>query len=211
MALTYPYSVDFLADCLIGDEIKLDLRRQDEMSGSGDGRYWSAELSRPLWTVSIALYSKSAAQARAVNAKVFALDGTRRQMQWANPYYRPAAGPDGLGSVSLSTVAADRGRVSLAGLPGRREVAAGDHLSIEYGAGRLYFGVFAESRIATAAGAISNIEVRPYLPLGISTGSVVELEKPVMNTIIPPGGFTPFAIYKDRWGSNASITLLQKP
>lgn len=211
MTLTYPYPLDFLADCLIGDEIKLDLRRQDELSGSGDGRYWSAELSRPLWTVSIALYSRSVAHARAVNAKVFALDGTRRQMQWANPYYKPAAGSDGLGSVTLSAIASDRGRISLAGLPARRDVAAGDHLSIPYGAGRLYFGVFAESRIATAAGAINNIEVRPYLPLGISAGAAIELEMPMMNAIIPPDGFTPFSLYKNRWGRSASIALLQKP
>lgn len=208
MALSYPYPIDFLAKCLVGPEVPLTLRRFDEMSGSGDGRFWSAQLAPPLWTASYQLYSRSAAEAREINAKIHALDGAAKTLVWCDPYYRgPAANVSaGLSGVTVSGIRADRCAVSLAGVPDGFFVTTGDYLSINFGA-RRYFGQFAEAGTEAGLG-IPMTELRPALPLGISTGATVELVKPRFNAIVTD--FQPFTSFRGRWGQNAAITILQK-
>ena len=205
MALSYPYALNFLSDCLNGPIIPLKLQRNDEMSGGGDGRYWSTELASPLWTASYSLYAKHAAHAREINAKVQALDGMSRAFLWRDKYYDgPAYGTTGLGSVTVSGIRADRGAISLTGAPSGFQITAGDFISINYGSGRVYFGQFAETGLPG-----STREIRPYLPLGISAGVAVNLVAPRFKAIVTD--FQPFANFRGRWGQDASITVLQKP
>lgn len=209
MALTFPYALDFLAKCLLGPEIPLRLIRYDEKSGSGDGRHWSAQLSTPLWGASYPLYAQTPALAREINAKVNALDGMSKTLLWADPYYKgPASGlTTGLGAVTVGSIRADRGAIALAGLPAGFVLTAGDYLSINHTSGRVYFGQFAEGGTASG-GTIAQRELRPYLPMGISAGATVELVRPRFKAMVTD--YTPFADFRGAWGSNASITLLQK-
>lgn len=211
MALSFPYALDFLAKCLTGERVPLVLKRFDEISGSGDGRMWSSQLSTPLWTSSYNLYSQTPAEARAINAKINALDGTNQTMFWADPYYSgPASGvTTGLGNVTVASVRADRGAVALTGLPGSFEASAGDYLTIPYGSGRVYMGQLAEDGIAGAGGVLSQREIRPYLPFGIAAGARVQLVRPYFKAMVTD--YTPFASFRGRWGDSASITILQKP
>ncbi|MDP0925715.1 hypothetical protein Q0601_00875 [Paracoccus onubensis] len=209
MALSFPYALDFLANCMIGERVPLRLQRNDEMSGSGDGRYWSAELARPLWTASYSLYAKQEAHAREMNAKVWGLDGMSKTMLWADPNYRgPASGvTTGLGGVSVSSVRADRGALSLTGLPVGFTVTAGDFLSIAFGT-YVYFGAFVEGGTAGAGGDLGSREVRPFLPMGIQT-QAVELVRPYFKAIVTE--YQPFASTRWHWGDSASISILQRP
>ena len=209
MALTYPYSIDFLAKCLAGPIIPLVLRRFDEMSGSADGRFWSAQLAPPLWEASYSLYANHSAHAREINAKVQALDGVNKAIVWCDPYYAgPASGVTaGLSGVTVSGIRADRGAVSLAGVPAGFVLTAGDFMSINYGGGRRYFGQFAEGGTASG-GSVPMAEIRPYLPIGVPTGAVVDLVKPRFNAVVTD--FKPFANYRGKWGQDAAITILQK-
>ncbi len=211
MALSFPYALDFLAKCLTGERVPLVLKRFDEISGSGDGRMWSSQLSTPLWTSSYNLYSQTPAEARAINAKINALDGTSQTMFWADPYYSgPASGvTTGLGGVTVASVRADRGAVALTGLPGSFEASAGDYLTIPYGSGRVYMGQLAEDGIAGAGGVLSQREIRPYLPFGIAAGATVQLVRPYFKAMVTD--YTPFASFRGRWGDSASITIMQKP
>ena len=211
MALSFPYALDFLAKCLTGERVPLVLKRFDESSGSGDGRMWSSQLSTPLWTSSYNLYSQTPAEARAINAKINALDGTSQTMFWSDPYYSgPASGvTTGLGNVTVASVRADRGAVALTGLPGSFEASAGDYLTIPYGSGRVYMGQLAEDGIAGAGGVLSQREIRPYLPFGIAAGATVQLVRPYFKAMVTD--YTPFASFRGRWGDSASITILQKP
>lgn len=211
MALSFPYALDFLAKCLTGERVPLVLKRFDESSGSGDGRMWSSQLSTPLWTSSYNLYSQTPAEARAINAKINALDGTSQTMFWSDPYYSgPASGvTTGLGNVTVASVRADRGAVALTGLPGSFEASAGDYLTIPYGSGRVYMGQLAEDGIAGAGGVLSQREIRPYLPFGIAAGVTVHLVRPYFKAMVTD--YTPFASFRGRWGDSASITILQKP
>lgn len=211
MALSFPYALDFLAKCLTGERVPLLLKRFDEISGSGDGRMWSSQLSTPLWTSSYNLYSQTPAEARAINAKINALDGTSQTMFWADPYYSgPASGvTTGLGNVTVASVRADRGAVALTGLPGSFEASAGDYLTIPYGSGRVYMGQLAEDGVAGAGGVLSQREIRPYLPFGIAAGATVQLVRPYFKAMVTD--YTPFASFRGRWGDSASITIMQKP
>lgn len=203
MALSFPYALDFLAECLVGEEVPLVLNRYDEHSGSGDGRHWPAQLATPLWGASYPLYAHTAAKAREINAKVHGLDGMAKTFLWGDLYYRgPAFGNAGLGSVTISSIRGDRAAIALSGTPGGFNITAGDCISINYSSGRVYFGQFAESGTGQR-------ELRPYLPLGISPGATVEMLRPRFKAMVKE--FTPFSIFRGAWGRNASITLLQKP
>lgn len=210
MALTYPYPLSFLADCLRGDRINLSLKRNDEMSGSGDGRFWTYSLAKPLWQVSIDLYSKSAAHAREINAKIYALDGSTPFL-WADPFYSGPEGGNAGGGVTVGAISADRDTISLAGLPAGFQITAGDYFSVTHTNGREYFATFAESGTAGGSGNVSNLTVRPTVPFGVTVGASVRLATPRMKVMIPPGGFQPFSNFKGRWGDGASISLVQKP
>ncbi|MEE2860838.1 MAG: hypothetical protein VYB46_08510 [Pseudomonadota bacterium] len=212
MALSYPYALDFLANCLGGERIPLALQRFDERSGSGDGRFWSAQMATPLWGATYPLYAQDAAHAREINAKVYALDGMSKTLLWADPYYGgPASGmTSGLGAATIIDIrGTDRGAIAFTGVPEGFVLSAGDYLSIAYGSGRMYFGTFVEGGTASSAGTIWRPEVRPYLPLNIATGARIELVRPNFRAMVTD--FTPFANFRGRWGDSASITILQKP
>lgn len=210
MALTFPLVLADFADFLHYDSAQLDLRRGEERSGSGDGRFWSAELHRPLWTAEVPLAQCRAELARSVNAKVRALDGSNRQFLFCDPGYDgPAGGTVGLGGVTITAISPDRDRVALGSLPGNFALAAGDMFSVTYGGGRYYMGEFSEAATSTFGGVILNLEVRPYLPLGIAVGAAVRLVRPVFKAVVE--AFTPYTILKDGSASGASITLIQKP
>lgn len=212
MALSFPYALDFLSNCLTAERIPLTLQRNDELSGGGDGRFWAAQMSRPLWSASFEVYSTTPAHAREINAKVYGLDGSQKTFLWCDHYYTgPTEGATGLGSVTMSGIAADRGRIAFSGLPAGFTLRTGDYLSIAYSTDRVYFGTMCEDATANGSGVTPSRDVRPHIPLGISTGATVELVRPYFKAIIPPGGFTPFANFRGRWGDSASITVLQKP
>tara|TARA_B000000460_G_scaffold249681_1_gene232618 strand:- start:6719 stop:7324 length:606 start_codon:yes stop_codon:yes gene_type:complete len=200
MALSYPYSVDFLAKCLSGPRIPLALQRFEEMSGSGDGRFWATQLARPLWGATYELYSHSAEKARELNAKIYGLDGSSKTFLWADPYYTGAVNGPAPSGITVSAISSDRNRISFSG---DFDFTAGDFISITHSSGRYYFGTLVEN--GTTA-----LEIRPALHLGISVGDTVEVNAPRFKAIIPPGGFTPFASFRGRWGDSASITILQK-
>lgn len=209
MALSFPYALEFLSNCLIGERVPLRLQRNDEMSGSGDGRFWSAELARPLWTASYSLYAKKAAHAREMNAKVLGLDGMSKTMLWSDPNYRgPASGSAGLGAVTIMGISADRGGISLSGLPNGFVVTAGDYLSITHGT-NVYFGTFVEGGTAGVGGNLAVRAIRPFLPLTVQTGATVELVKPYLKAIVTD--YQPFASTRWKWGDSASISILQRP
>lgn len=219
MALTFPYPLPFLSDRMQYTDLTLDLQRFDEMSGSGDGRQWAAQLATPLWRARANLRTVTAREGKLINARAMALDGPSKTFLFADPTYTgPASGPyNWIGTnVTIAGVRSDRGAITLAGLPPEFVLTEGDFLSIEYSGGRVYFGQFLEGGTAGSAGNIQvQKEVRPYLPFGVGVGSPVVLVRPYFKAIIPSGGFTPYTFQPGDDGRGlavgASITVLQKP
>ncbi|SEI10142.1 hypothetical protein [Paracoccus alkenifer] len=214
MALTYPYPLADFCDGLRAISVVMTLRRHDEQSGGGDGRFWTAELAPPLWSAEVALAARPAPLARELDARIDGLNGSSGTFLFSDPSYRgPAGGSAGLTAVTLSGISADRGAVALAGLPAGFVITAGDFLSIDYGPGRVYFGRFAEGAVANGSGAIAQREIRPHLPMTITAGAAVELARPRFKAFIPPGGYKPFnyVLPHGEIAVGASLSILQKP
>lgn len=196
MALTFPYPLAFFSDTARILRTDLDLRRFDETSGGGDGRFWSAQMATPLWAADVRFATMDARYAREFSAKVKGLDGSRNSFLFADQTYPgPASGVrTGLGSVTISAISADRGSINVTGLPEGFVLTVGDRFSVTYQSGaRYFFGEFSEGGVAGSSGGFGAVRpIRPYLPLGIAVGTTVELVKPRFKAIIEPGGWTPF-------------------
>ncbi len=213
MALTFPYPLDFLNDYLREGSSTLSIQRNDELSGSGDGRYWTAELARPLWTITLPLVARRPAEARALDAKIIALNGSAKTLLWADPSYAPAFGATvelALATVTVASISTDRTALAFTGLPSGWVLSTGDRFSIVYGE-RYYLATISEDATADSAGATGEVSVFPYLPFGVSIGAVAEIVRPVMKCLIPPSGYTGFTFQPGNYGDGASLTLLQKP
>lgn len=212
MTLTFPYPLASLADVLRADDCQFYLRRNDEMSGSGDGRFWTAELARPLWEVTLSLAARTPADARAIDAKVFTLNGSSQSFLFAEPTYAPAGGGVPGSGVTIDAIASDGLAIALAGLPAGYVVTAGDRFSVAWGTGRQYLGMFAETATADGSGDTAQIAITPWLPIGIATTAAVEMTTPVLRAFVPPGGYRSFGTRSGGLVSQgASLTMVQRP
>lgn len=210
MALADVYPLAFLSDLLRHQSLTLDLLRFDEQSGSGDGRFWAARLATPLWQVTAPMIVRDRFAAAEISAKIRALDGMRRQFLFEDKSYSPASGGVPGSSVKIASISADRTAIALNSLPAGYRVTAGDRMSIAWGSGRYFFAEFAETVTANGSGVTAQIAIMPYLPQSIATGAAVELARPRLKAIVPPGGFTPFTDIPGRLSQGASLILLQK-
>lgn len=191
MALTFPYPLAFFTDDLRAKKVRQSLQRFDQSSGSGDGRFWSEELARPLWTAELSLADRRADLAQQLEAKIDGLDGARNTFLFADPTYPgPSAGASGLGGVTISAISADRSRITLSGLPAGFQIQTGDRFTVTHGAAGVYLGRYAEAGTANGSGVTPSREIRPYLPLGVSVGAAVELVRPYFKAFIT--SYTPF-------------------
>ncbi|WP_273687101.1 hypothetical protein [Ketogulonicigenium vulgare] len=211
MTVSYPYALGFLSDRLRANQVQLSIARFDERSGSGDGRIWTAQLAPPLWQLNLSLAARSAADARAIDARLNALDGSRGTFLWQDPTYGPAGGfVHGLEAVQISAISDDRTGLTLSGLPAGYEIYAGDRLGVSFDEGRQYLATFAEDAIAGAGGGAGPVSVFPYLPFGVQVGARVDLVAPVLKLIIAPGGYTGFTQMPGGYGQGASLSMIQR-
>ncbi|MFC5736946.1 hypothetical protein [Sinirhodobacter huangdaonensis] len=208
MPLNFPYPVDFLSHHIRETAIPLALRRFDESSGSGDGRVWSARMAPPLWTATLPLVARSSAEARAIDAKILALDGMGKAFLWADRSYSPAAGGTAGQYVSVSSISADRTAVVLSGLPAGYEVSIGDRLSLTHGSGRVSLATFSAPAVADASGNTDAVEVYPYLPLWADVGQAVEMDRPCVKMCVE--AYTGFMAMPGQYSHGASLSLLQR-
>lgn len=211
MAISETYPLAFLGGRLCIRSVTLDQRRNDELSGTGDGRIWTSQLASPLWAAQLDLHNQRAVKAREINAKIWALDGTRRSFVFADPTYKPASGATQAAGASIASISTDRTTIGIKGLPAGYSVGWGDYFSINWGAGKIFFGAFVEQGTASGGGVVAQMSVTPYLPHGITVDAVIELIRPRLRMIVPPNGYSPFVFDRSgRWGQGASLSLVQK-
>lgn len=217
MTLAFPLPMAQFTDLLnIAEATPLTLRRGSERSGSGDGRYWSARLHEPLWQATLTLSRLDSIEDGAlINSKMNVL-GVLENTCLYSPIERsgPASGvTTGLGAVTISGIRADRGGITLNGLPQGFVLTSGDMLSILHGSGSYYLGEFSEGGIASASGAVVNHrEIRPYLPFGVTVGATVNLVRPVVRMMLENyTPYSPIASFNGPAAAGASLTFIQKP
>ncbi|MEJ6397044.1 hypothetical protein V8J84_03905 [Yoonia sp. 208BN28-4] len=106
----------------------------------------------------------------------------------------PSSDPDGaILSASVPTISAissDNREIALSGLPSGYQLRRGDMLSFQYGANpvRYAFHRVWSPRVASGAGAMSNIELTSPVRAGAASGVAVKLVRPELKAVITQGG-----------------------
>lgn len=216
MAITYPYSLAFLADQLCIIDVVWDIQRNDELSGTGDGRVWQAELAPPLWTASITVSPGYHETLKNINAKLRKLHGSQEAFFLYDPTSMyPASNPTGSAlvgrTITVSGINANRDSIAITGLPANFKITAGDKMTVTYSTNpvRYAFLEFSEGMTASAGGALPLTAVFPFVPTGIANGNSVTLSKPFCKMILMPGSYNPGqSVY--RLTSGVSFRAIQK-
>lgn len=198
MAITYPYAVAALADLLRIRTVTWDVRRGDELSGSGDGRFWQAELTPPLWMALVELVPGYNDDVKRIAALIRKLHGAQEAFYLYDPISPyPQADPTGSivgsSSVTVNSITVARRALTFTGLPSGYRLTVGDKFHIAYGSNpvRRYFGEVSEAAQASSGGTTALFEVFPHVPAGVVIGNAVTLRKPACKMFIVPDSFNP--------------------
>lgn len=181
MAITYPYGLTVLADLLKIASVKWDIQRNDEMSGSGDGRVWQAELAPPLWKADVTIQVGHRHEVEQIAALFRKLHGGQESFFLYSPVRKyPLLDPDGsiVGSNNVQVHTPSGGGIRLKGLPAAYKLSRGDKLQITYATSRNYFGEVSEDVTADGSGVTAEFGVFPNLPAGLLANDAVILKKP---------------------------------
>lgn len=215
MAITFPLSVAALADKLKIKSVIFDIKRNDEMSGSGDGRLWQAELAPPLWTAEISLRTDYNDALKQIAAIIRKLNGSQEAFYLYDPISKyPQYDPTGSilsgASPAVLAIAAGRNALSLNFLPANYRITLGDKLCIPYGSPVKYAFVEASETVtANGSGVTGMMEIFPNLPIGLGAGGAVILSKPFCKMILMPGTHNPGTAQLP-FTENASFQAIQK-
>lgn len=198
MTVIYPYSLAWLADILPISSVVWDIKRNDIISGKGSGRIWQTELADPLWIVDIELDDATYTRdAKRYAARIRKLHGAQEAFFLYDPVSQyPASDPNGsvLGAavVSIASIGADSGSLSLTGLPAGYQLTDGDKFSLTYGVPTLYaFFEVSEPVVADATGTTPEFGIFPHIEPEIAAGMVVTLARPYCRMIIEPESHRP--------------------
>lgn len=157
------------------DVAELMLQRRQEISRTAGGSPIVADLGPALWRGQFRSHPLKRDAADALLADFETLGGALRTFH-AHPAERPApaavAGVSGLNlqSITVSAVSADRGSISLAGVPAGVTLGVGDWLSITTAAGGRELVRLASGDTADGAGALGPVVVYPALRPAVVAG-----------------------------------------
>lgn len=198
MAITYPYALPMLADRLAIASVVWDIQRNDEVSGTGDGSVWQAELARPLWTADVALAADPHAEIKQIAALIRKLHGSQESFMLYDPLSMyPQADRDGslLGAsaVTVKSIGENRQSIALQGLPDGYTLTLGDKMQIAYASApvRNFFCEVSETIEANEDGDTAVFEIFPHVPVGLAADDVVTLKRPACKVFVPPNSFKP--------------------
>lgn len=194
MAITYPYAVATLADRLAIESVTWDIARSDEISGTGNGDVWQAELADPKWTADVKLTINEHDGAKQIAALIRKLHGAQESFFLFDPLSPyPQSDPDGsiLGASTVQVHTGGTNTIRLKGLPAGYVLTLGDKLQIVFSSTQHYFGEFSETITADGSGVTAAVEVFPHLPSGIAADDAVTLVKPACKGFIVPGSHNP--------------------
>lgn len=77
--------LSYLSDKLCIETVVWDIQRNDELSGSGDGRVWQAELAPPLWTAEITVNPNYHKDIKKIAALIRGLKGSKESFMLSDP------------------------------------------------------------------------------------------------------------------------------
>ncbi|WP_320188911.1 hypothetical protein RMS29_028295 (plasmid) [Agrobacterium rosae] len=205
--------LSFLSDRFRWFPFKWDIQRNDEVSGTGDGRYWQASLAPELWRATVFHMPLLNSVGEELDAVIRSLRGAQEAFFMASSLFcAPKSDPSGAGlvgaNVTLLTIAANRAGAAFSGLPAGFVLSTGDKFSVAYGE-RFYFGEIGETAPAAANGTTANLSIFPNFPAGVTAGAVVTLIKPACKVVVVPGSHKPGDI-DGRFTKGGSFQIIQK-
>jgi hypothetical protein len=171
--------------------VEWSAQRNDELSMSGAGEVFQAELAEPLWTAPVGLASREFFHLKRAAALIRSLRGSQQQFLMCDPQAPwPQADPGGVqlgnATVTVRSISADRTLALLQGLPAGYVLTAGDKIQIVYGTSPNLQYVFVEVSRDVNASSGGNVDVRvfPWLPFGLPVGAPVTLLRPACAVVV---------------------------
>lgn len=193
-ALTFPLSSDFVASLKIA-QLSFYLRVRSEFSGTQGGDIIVKETREPLWYAKAQSDRLLNKDAFAAQASIDAMGESLQTFYAYNPAFSgPGADPNGAilasATVTLSAVDSTNRLATLAGLPVGYVLGVPDMLSFAYGTGGTSMALhrIVQGGAAAADGTLQ-VEVRPNIRVGWTSGAAVTLVKPTCEMRIVPGTF----------------------
>ncbi len=198
MAITYPYPTSYFADLLKTIDVVFSIKRFDQHSGSGDSRFWAAELADPLWSAEMSVAPSYHDEAKQLAALTNQLHGSLKSAMIYDPNsLYPQSDPGGLvingSAVKVASISVDRMSISFKGLPADFVLTLADKGQMKFSSGpeRNYFFEVSETTTASPLGVTPEFVVFPQVPIGVVVDDDVIMGKPACEMIIVPDGYTP--------------------
>lgn len=198
--MTKPLS--YLNDLLCIESVTWDVQRNDELSGTGDGRIWQAELAPPLWTATITINVNYHDEVKRIAARIRGLRGASEPFLLndplsKNPQFDKSGSISGTGNKTITRITNGGQTIDLSGFSGEFKLFAGDKFELNYGVNKYSFHEVSEDYTALSTGEFGNVNIFPALPAGISVGQIAKFYNPACQMVIFPDSFNP--------GSAASV------
>lgn len=198
MAYTFPLPLADFFDGLPITQFAPQLSEALEYSQTGAGEILTADLGPRLWTNKVTIRTGYYAEIEAIKAKLNLLRQAGRSllvhsMPLKAPQYDPTGSILGASVVTLAAVDANNREIDLAGLPEGYTLQPGDFLSFTYGSSPTRYAMHqvVNTKVATALGAITDLEVVPFINPGYALGATITLIKPTYKAVYMPGSFDP--------------------
>lgn len=194
--LSFPLSHAAFLDRLPVGRMVYDLPEQVEISQTGGGEVYSADLAPRLWQGSVTLDGLEPAEEAEAMALIDVFRGAGRTAliyDLRRPW--PQADRNGalLGGANpvIASLPANRRQLSLSGLPAGYQLRRGDYIGWDYLGRRAVHKVVDSTVTASGAGTTGAIEVVPAIRAGVTVGAAVRLTKVSCRALIVPGSTSP--------------------
>lgn len=192
--MTKPLS--YLNDLLCIESVVWDIQRNDELSGTGDGRVWQAELAPPLWTATFNVNVNYHDEIKRLAARIRALRGSQEPLLLndpisKNPQFDKNGSLAGTNTITISSITNGGYTIGLNGFSPSFQLKAGDKFELNYGAGRMSFHEVSEDYTSLSTGEFGNVNIFPNIPAGVTVGQVAKFYNPACQMIIFPDSFNP--------------------
>lgn len=214
MAMSFPLATATFLERLPVSRITFDLPEQSELSQTGGGVIYAADLAPRLWQGEIRLDQLSPAEEADAMALIDLLRGPgRTAMIYDLRRPTPRADPKGsiLGGASpvIQQLAATRRELGISGLPVGYELRRGDYMAWDYLGRRAVHKVVSASVTASGAGVTPLVEVVPAIRPGVTVGAAVRLTRAACVAMLVPGSVSPGATGGNRLTDGVTFRFCQ--
>lgn len=194
MALTFPLDLGPLLHVM---QVRFWLQTAQQRSLLANGDVLVADVAPSYWMAEMTLINMDFRDAKALQAKFEALDGSKNPFYLYDPRCEyPAEDPGGyiIGAATpvVSSVSGNNKEMTITGLPGGYVLTAGDMFHVNYGPSnqRRFLGRVITGGIATG-GSVS-IEFRPHVEVtNMLNGKTISFVRPSAKMKLIPDSFEP--------------------